>query len=84
MFIAKQPGGIARLWTRDEWVEYMARHAQASLKPPASWIEAQAAKGRNVSAATAIWHKRYGRGDQLTAWIVATDDDFYRAGYVDR
>jgi hypothetical protein len=90
MYLIKSLGGsrspahvVRRIATKDEWLDEVAAHQWVMLKPPASWLIAQEAKGRDVSAATAIWYKRYERGDRLTAWIVATDDDFYRAGYME-
>lgn len=75
-------GGYRKTFTSiDEWIEFVASHQGYGLKPPASWLEAQEAKGRNVSAATAIWYRRYKQGDRLAIWMIASVDDLQRAGY---
>ncbi len=54
----------------------------AKCKPPAWWLEQQATEGRPTVAAASIWHNRYNGTRRYGIWLMSSDDDFRRSGYL--
>ena len=82
MYVLQSKTGILKTFTKtDDLIEYWATNTQQVPKPPASWMQEQRDKGRSESAAGMIWYHRYKAGDRIARWMLATPDDFDRAGY---